>query len=238
MSLGAGALALRRVQILVSPKDVRFSEIVKKLKSRSITPLGVDEEREQSMGWCHPFSGEPDFDSAHDHMYGQAFVFGLRTDVKRIPGTYFRLQMKNALEALQKKEKGKKGQDGGGRGQSKKLRDATRDRLKLELLRGTLPSVRLTEIVWHLDNNELWILSSSQSVYDDVEKMFLETFGWPLAVYNPGTIAVDFNRMLHGLNVSLDEHLNIIPADFRAVAPAKAAGAVARVPELADTDLF
>lgn len=232
MSLGAGALALRRVQILVSPKDVRFAEILKKLKSRSITPLGIDEEREQSMGWCHPFSGEPDFDSAHDHLYGQAFVFGLRTDVKRIPGTYFRLQMKNALESLQKNEKGK------GRLQGKKLRDATRDRLKLELLRGTLPSVRLTEIVWHLDNNELWILSSSQAVYDDFEKMFLETFGWPLAVCTPGTLGVDFNRMVHGLSVPLDDHLNLVPADFRGDAAQKTGAVSSAQLSLAEADLF
>lgn len=232
MSLGAGALALRRVQILVSPKDVRFSEIVKKLKSRSITPLGVDEEREQTMGWCHPYTGEPDFDSAQDHVYGQAFVFGLRADVKRIPGTYFRLQMKNALEALQKKDKGK------GRLQGKKLRDATRDRLKLELLRGTLPSVRLTEIVWHLDNNELWILSSSQSVYDDVEKLFLETFGWPLALYNPGTLGVDFSRMLHGLSVPLDDNLNLVPADFRGDQAAVVNRTAQPRIALAETDLF
>jgi len=236
MSLGAGALALRRVQILVSPKDVQFADIVKKLKSKSIRPLGMDEEREQSLGWCHPFTGEPDFDSAHEHTYGQAFVFGLRADVKRIPGTYFRLQMKNALEVLQNKEKGK---TQGGRLQGKKLRDATRDRLKLELLRGTLPSVRLTEVVWHLDNNELWILSASQSVYDDFEKMFFETFGWSLALYNPGTLGVDFPRMLHGLNVSLDDNLNIVPADFRGDAPKRPA-LPGRTSEsaLAEADLF
>jgi hypothetical protein len=215
MSLGAGALALRRLQVLVQPKDIQFKEIVKKLKKKSISPLGPDDEREDSFGWCHPYSGEPDFDSAHEHLYDQAFVFGLRADVKRIPGTYFRLQMKNALEALQ--AKGSKRGDGG-RTQSKKLRDATRDRLKLELLRGTLPSVRLTEIVWHLDSNEIWLLSASQGVYEDFEKLFLETFGWSLVQYNAGTLGVDFNRMLHGLNVSLDENLNLSPTDFRAEA--------------------
>ncbi len=212
MSLGAGALALRRLQILVHPKDVQFKEIVKKLKKRSISPLGPDDEREQSLGWCHPYSGEPDFDDAQEHLYDQAFVFGLRADVKRIPGTYFRLQMKNALEALQAKG-ARKGDNA--RGQSKKMRDATRDRLKLELLRGTLPSVRLTEIVWHLDSNEIWLLSASQSVYDEFEKLFVETFGWGLAQYNAGTLGLDFNRMLQGMNVSLEDNLNLIPADFR-----------------------
>ncbi|MEN9809598.1 MAG: hypothetical protein RLZZ488_1165 [Pseudomonadota bacterium] len=213
MSLGAGALALRRVQILVEPKQVQFREILKKLKKRSISPLGPDDERETSTGWCHPYSGEANFDLAHEHLYEQAFVFGLRSDVKRIPGTYFRLQMKNALEALQSKGKSARGEQG--RSQGKKLRDATRDRLKQELLRGTLPSVRLTEIVWHLDSNEIWLLSASQAVYDEFEKLFVETFGWPLAQYNAGTMGVDFNRMLHGLSVSLDEHINLSPADFR-----------------------
>ncbi|MEY2986931.1 MAG: hypothetical protein RJB13_452 [Pseudomonadota bacterium] len=231
MSLGAGALALRRVQILVSPKDVRFTDIVKKLKSKSISPLSLEDEREQSSGWCHPYTGEPNFDLAHEHLYGQAFVFGLRSDVKRIPGTYFRLQMKNALDALQGKDKGQ------GRSHGKKVRDATRDRIKLELLRGTLPTVKLTEIVWHLDNNELWILSSSQSVYEEVEQLFLETFGWALAVFNPGLIGVDFNRMLHGVNVSLDDNLNLVPADFRGSGEGRLG---ARIEEkmLADADLF
>lgn len=212
MSLGAGALALRRLQILVDPKDVQFKDIIKRLKKKSISPLNLDEEREQSLGWCHPYTGEPNFDSAHEQVYDQAFVFGLRADTKRIPGTYFRLQMKNALETLQGRSKGRGEQ---GRAQSKKVRDATRDRLKQELLRGTLPSVRLTEIVWHLDNNEIWLLSASQAVYDEFEKLFLETFGWPLVQYNPGTLGVDFDRMLQGRNVVLEDHLNLSPADFR-----------------------
>jgi hypothetical protein len=90
-----------------------------------------------------------------------------------------------------------------------------------------------------MDNNELWILSASQSVYDDFEKIFFETFGWPLALYNPGTLGVDFPRMLHGLSVSLDDNLNIVPADFRGDAQ-KRAGLPGRNSEsaLAETDLF
>jgi DNA recombination-dependent growth factor C len=212
MSLGAGALSLRRLQVLVDPREVRFTDIIKKLKKRSVSPLGPDDEREQSSGWCHPFTGEANFESAHEHLYDQAFVFGLRTDVKRIPGTYFRLQMKNALESLQSKgaAKGEKS-----RTQSKKLREATRDRLRQELLRGTLPSVRLTEIVWHLDTHEIWLLSASSSVCDEFALLFEETFGWPLVHYNPGTLGLDFNQMVHGRHVPLDEHLNLSPADFR-----------------------
>ncbi|MFZ9521126.1 MAG: recombination-associated protein RdgC [Silvanigrellaceae bacterium] len=231
MSLGAGALALRRLQILVDPKDVQFKDIIKKLKKKSISPLGLEDEREQSTGWCHPYSGEANFDAAHDHVYEQAFVFGMRTDVKRIPGTYFRLQMKNALEALNAKSKAK---GEGGRGLNKKLRDATRDRLKLELLRGTLPSVRLIEIVWHLDSNELWLLSSSQAVYDEFEKLFLETFGWPLALYNPGTLGVDFDRLLRGMNVSLDDKLNLSPTDFRSEADLQRVGGISRSTDAED----
>jgi hypothetical protein len=233
MSLGAGALALRRLQILVDPKEVQFKDIIKKLKKKSISPLALEEEREQSTGWCHPYSGEGNFDAAHEHVYEQAFVFGMRTDVKRIPGTYFRLQMKNALEALHAKGKGK---GEGGRGPNKKLRDATRDRLKLELLRGTLPSVRLIEIVWHLDSNELWLLSSSQAVYDEFEKLFLETFGWALAVYNPGTLGVDFDRLLRGMNVSLDDKLNLSPTDFRSETVVQSVGGMAQ--KLDAEDLF
>ena len=217
MSIGAGALAVRRLQVMQKPFTFQFSEIVEMLQGNVISPIGVDEIKEQSMGWCHPFTGEPDLSDAQQLVYGQSFVFGMRADSKKIPGTLFRLQMRAALDVL---TKGNTGDDGDARKKrmSKKLKDAAKDRIKEELLKRSLPHIRLVEIVWHLDSNEIWLTSGSASVVGEFEKLFTETFGLPLVHKNPGTLAVDFDRVNQGLDstakASLQKLYDLVPANL------------------------
>lgn len=193
MSIGAGALAVRRVRVLRSPLETKFTWIVEKLKKHTISPVDIDEAKEHSSGWCHPFTGEASLGNADKLVFDNVFVFGLRSDSKRIPGTLFRLQLKAALESLERKA--------GGRGKSqlsKKAKDAVKDRIRAELLRRTLPSIRLVEVLWHLQSNEIWILSTSSSVLDDFEKHFNETFALPFVHLNAGTAALDFDKLEAG----------------------------------------
>lgn len=214
MSIGAGALALKRIQVLQDTRSTPLAWILEKLKAHLVSPIGMDESREQTLGWCHPYSGEPDMANAQAHVYGNAFVFGMRADSKRIPGTLFRLQMKAALESIGRGVSDESVQNEGGKGRrrvSKKIKDAARDRIRLELLKRTLPNIRLVEVVWHLDSNEIWLTSGSNAVIADFEKLFTESFGLPFVHVNPGTATVDFDRLLSGLNVSLQPLLDVVP---------------------------
>lgn len=208
MSIGAGALSLRRIRVLRSPLETKLPWIVDKLRKQLVSPITIDESKEQSSGWCHPFTGEPDFGDVHRLVYENSFVFGMRTDTKKVPGTLFRLQLKAVYEELAKSAPA----DKQGRTRlSKKMRDAARDRIKTELLKRTLPNIRLVEIVWHLDSNEVWIMSSSTGVADEFERLFNETFGVPFVHVNPGTAAVEFDRILLGQEMNLNKLLEVLP---------------------------
>lgn len=211
MSLGSGSLAIRRLKLLVPPKKTPLEWIASKLKEKLISPLDFEDTKEESTGWCHPFSGEPSFKDLHDLIYDGAFAFGFRTDKKRIPATLMKLQMKAALDAvartLPESKNGKKKI-------SKKVKDGVKDRLKEEMLRRTLPNIRLIEVVWHLDSNEIWLSSVSDSVFTAFEKLFVETFELALIQLNPGTTAIEFDRIYAGETYSLRKIMEVLPVNI------------------------
>jgi hypothetical protein len=213
MTLGTGAVSIRRIQVLENPTRTNFAWILERLSKKMISPIGIDEVREESVGWCHPFSGDPALADARDLCFDNAFVFGLRADSKKVPGTLFRLQMKAALEAL---SRGTAGEEGKAKRIPKKMKDAARDRIRYELLKHTLPAIRLFEVVWHLENNEIWIASTAKSGFDAFEKLFQETFALPVALVNPGTMCVEFGRAMHDSDYSLDRLCEITPVDILA----------------------
>jgi DNA recombination-dependent growth factor C len=196
MSIGAGSLALSRIQVLAKPGSLSLKEILKRLEEQAIQPIGIEDATEESMGWCHPHSGEPDFADARDWVTGEYLMFGLRHDQKKIPGTLYRLQLRQLLAEIERGG-GKGGRKG--RGDEEKseqsartMRDRAKERVKLELLKRTLPSIRLSEVVWQLESNEIWIASSSSSVFQAFDACFVKSFGLPYVMKNPGILGIDF----------------------------------------------
>jgi DNA recombination-dependent growth factor C len=211
MPIATGTLALKRFQILTPVKETPFSWIVERVSKAFISPIGLDDTREETAGFCHPFTGEPKIDDPKSLIYENGFLFALRTDKKKIPATYTKLQLRAALHAL-----GHEREDAQGtvRRVGKKIRDSVKDRLKEELLCSTLPSVRLIEVLWHLDSNQIWLTSSSAAVVSEFEKLFAEAFSLPLVTLNPGTIVFDFERLKLGLKVNIQPFLDVSPVSL------------------------
>jgi hypothetical protein len=220
MSIGAGSLALSRLQVLAVPGQWKPRDIVARLREHAIVPIGVDDATEESMGWCHPHTGEPDFEDAADWLVGDSLIFGLRMDSKKVPGTLYRLQLRQLMGALQETrgDRGTKSdQDGGGslrdrRDSSRRLRERAKERVKLELLKRTLPNIRLTEVVWQLQTNEIWLISASPAVFQAFDACFVRTFALPYAFRTPGTYGLDFDRILHGLPGADDDIERLVQA--------------------------
>jgi hypothetical protein len=210
MSIGAGSFTLTRFQVLEKPGSRDIKSVIQVLKDNRIVPIGMDEVRETSMGWCHPHTGEPDFQDALDWAYGEALVFGLRVDEKRVPGTLYRLQVRHLLEEIDQQHKGKTDPgEQAASGGSRRLKELARERVKMELLKRTLPSIKLVEIVWNLQNNELWVTSTSQSVLDAFDECFVHAFQLPYVRMSPGVAGLDFARLLSGTGVGHSEELRI-----------------------------
>jgi hypothetical protein len=213
MTFGAGSVSFRRIKVLEESKRVDFAWIWERLGKNLVEPIGIEETREESSGWCHPYTGEPNLEGARDLVYNDVFVFGMRTDVKKIPSTLFRLQMKAILDALQNDSK-RAGDDVRPNKIPKKVRDAARDRVRQELLKRMLPNIRLVEVGWDLQSGEIWIGSNSKAVFDSFDKLFSETFALPYVQLNPGTMAIEFSRVERDADYSLEKLFNLQPVDL------------------------
>lgn len=206
MSIGAGSFTLTRFQVLEKPGSRDIRSVLEVLKENRIAPIAMDEVRESSMGWCHPHTGEPDFQDALDWAHGEALVFGLRVDSKKVPGTLYRLQVRHLLDEIDAQHKGRTERgDYDATGGSRRLKELARERVKMELLKRTLPSIKLVEILWNLQTNELWITSASQSVLDAFDECFVQSFQLPYVRLSPGVAGLDFSRLLAGTGVEKPE---------------------------------
>jgi DNA recombination-dependent growth factor C len=211
MPIATGSFAIKRFQILSPAKEISFPWILERVQKSFISPINLDDTREETLGFCHPFSGEPKIDNPHSLIYENIFLFGLREDKKKIPATYMKLQLRAALEAL-----GHEREDSQGtvKKVGKKIRESVKDRLKEELLRSTLPSVKLIEILWHLNTNQIWLTSASPSVVAEFEKLFFDAFSLPFISINPGTASMDFESIQLGLKVNIQPYLDVSPVSL------------------------
>lgn len=211
MPIATGSFAIKRFQILSPAKDISFSWILERIQKSYISSITLDDIREEAVGFCHPFSGEAKIENSHSLIYENVFLFGMREDKKKIPATYMKLQLRAALEAL-----GHEKEDSQGivKKVGKKIRESVKDRLKEELLRNSLPSVKLTEVLWHLNTNQIWLTSASPSTVAEFEKLFSEAFSLPFISINPGTAAIDFESIQLGLKVNFQPYLDISPVSL------------------------
>ncbi|KAB8036108.1 hypothetical protein GCL60_16220 [Silvanigrella paludirubra] len=208
MPIATGSLAIKRFQILSPSKDISFQWILERVQKAFISPIDLDDTREEASGFCHPFTGEAKIDNPHSLIYENVFLFGMRSDKKKIPATYMKLQLRAALDALGHE---KEDAQGSIKKVGKKIRESVKDRLKEELLKNTLPSVKLTEILWNLKSNQIWLTSASSSVVLEFEKLFADAFELPIAVVNSGTATLDFESIQLGLNPNLQPYLDLSP---------------------------
>jgi DNA recombination-dependent growth factor C len=202
MTLGAGVLTVRRFQVLAKPSEINIPWILERMSRHFIHPLRIDEVREEALGFCHPFTGEGKIPDPYTLFYNEGFMFGLRSDKKKIPSTLFKLQLKMALETLQ---------ENSSRPLSKVQKEQVHSRIKEELLSHTLPHVRLTECVWFLHTQEIWVLAASEGVIEEFKNLFAEGFELPLVHRNSGTYGVDFESLIKGRGISLQRFLDILP---------------------------
>lgn len=157
------------------PKDFRdrYTEAVQKRRFRDID---VDADHDESHGWVtvhDPFDTE--FDPTKFH-WNQYVLLGLRHDVLRIPQTAFKLQFRRALDDyLQRsgKEKATRAEE-----------DEVREHLERQLRRRILPTIRLYEMAWHLERQEVWLFTSNKRMNESFQELFTDTFELELVPRN------------------------------------------------------
>lgn len=183
MSIGSGGVSSQRFKVLgKTPSEFNIRKV---LSEHNISPIDLEDVKEYSCGFCHPYTGSP-IDGALDTNYEEGFVFGVREDKKAVPTTTLRMRIKEAVDSMKGGDHNKK--------ISKKIRDSIRDQIKLELLTRAVPSSRIIEVIWDQDAGEIYILNSAASTANTVKMLMFNAFGLTLAPLNPGTICFDFEQ--------------------------------------------
>ena len=134
--------------------------------------------KEEVEGWCQVHNLlDTEFGDYNQWLYTDWAVFALRVDKKNLPA-------KLAKAMLEKRCQEWAAELGLERCPASR-RSELKDQLDDELLAKTLPSVKVTEVAWHLTSGWVIVHSLSEGAVERVRKRFHRTFGKRLAPWSP-----------------------------------------------------
>lgn len=191
MGISRGGVTLTRYKVSgEAPKDF-WDFVDRRIHANAFLPIDEGTE-EQAVGWC----------SIHDYLdtnFAYAsysldpyLVLGLRLDRRRVPASLIKRQHRQEVQkALALRE---------GRGLSRADREDLKEKVRLDLLRRTVPATVVLEVIWNTSNGELWVATASRGMLDIFEDLFRRTFDLQLVPRIPWLLA---NNLLPGFGVTL-----------------------------------
>jgi hypothetical protein len=211
MSFFTGTVNVARYY-MKPPRRVSRDEIVLQLQRQLISPIGLDEAREMSSGWCQYYTAEPELDDEFLGLDGtRYYLFGMRMDRKSIPGSTYRIQLKAALEGMRPSS-----DDPATKPRiPRKIKDAVRDRIKMELLKQSCPNVQVWGVLWNPETGALLTDAVAQNAKAALERLMVDTFALPFIPVNTGILGIDLNTWnTEGTAYALERRLDLTPVAF------------------------
>jgi recombination associated protein RdgC len=176
-----GSLSFTRFEVAGTPPRGFRDKYLEAVKLRAFAPLDPEREDVESAGWC--VCGRV-LDLAFDHdalFYGAELALGLRVDRWRVPAAVLRAHLETEAKQLLQK----KGQDKLGKTQRTELKQRVLTRLR----KRSLPSMRLTDLVWNLDTGVLRFWSHSPRSIETLRELFELSFGLELVQDSPWVLS-------------------------------------------------
>jgi hypothetical protein len=180
MGLLSTTTSLTRYRVEGQLNEPIMESVYQGLKQHSIADID-ENPSDQAVGWAAfqtPYQNG--FDDA-DVMFGTDFVFALRIDKKSIPAKM--IQKHIALESE------KRLKDLGREFLSANEKQAIKDMVlnKLHLKMPSTPSVY--DVVWQYEKKNLWFFSNLKGANEELETLFIKSFGLSLIRSIPYTMA-------------------------------------------------
>lgn len=179
MGVFSGTITATAYRVPVLPED--WNKVFEEMTRARFKPLDPSSAKELSMGWVlteDPFSTEFNRNAV---FYGSTLTLTLRVDQISVPGTQLKLHVQRELKERLKKE--------GREHFSRKEQEEIMEEIKFDLIRRTLPMIKLAEVVWNTDSGRAWFFSRSPSMVEPFEELFRETFGVQLYPETPYAVA-------------------------------------------------
>lgn len=158
------------------PEDYR-QLYVQRIGMHGFEKLTPEAEADSTSGWVPIDDIVGQTFQTGNVFLNQYLVLALRIDKWAIPPLLVKAALKNAERGI-KEEQGREHLSRMERGE---LLDRERARLK----RRTLPAVRVVDLCWNLDTNEMRFASASRPVNELFSDLFEKTFGMRLLPANP-----------------------------------------------------
>jgi DNA recombination-dependent growth factor C len=180
MGLLSTTTSLTRYRVEGQLDDPIIERVYQGLKEYSIADID-ENPSDQAVGWTNfqnPYQNG--FDDANV-IFGTDFVFALRIDKKSIPTKM--VQKHIALES--KKRLADMGREFLSADEKRAIKDHVINKLNLRM--PSTPSVY--DIVWQYEKKSLWMFSNLKGANEELETLFIKTFGLSLIRSIPYTMA-------------------------------------------------
>lgn len=173
----SGSMSTRKFYVRGEVPDNIRQAFEERISLRAFRPLQPEEEAEERFGWCG--LGQPsDLSPSTLSVFRDGYVtLGLRMDQYRFPSAVVQAKLQEATAEKLKRE-----------GSEKLTRPETaelKERVLLDLRRQFLPTMRMVDMVWNLDRQEVQFWSQSAGPCDKLTALFELTFGLELVGNSP-----------------------------------------------------
>jgi recombination associated protein RdgC len=196
MGLLSATTSLSRYKVNGKLKEPVLDAIAAGLKNHTIADID-DNPSDRAVGWSSfqdPF--RTNFEGS-SFVIGTSIVFALRIDKKSIPNKM--VQKHVAAESAKRLKE--LGRDFLSANEKKIIKDHVINRLSLKM-----PSTpNIYDVVWQYESGDLWFFSSLKSANEELETLFIKSFGVSLVRCIPYTLAALDSRMTAGEQDALNK---------------------------------
>ncbi len=186
MGLLSATTSLSRYKVEGTLDDPIIEKIAAGLKKNKIVDIDGNPS-DRAVGWSSfqdPY--KPDFEGSN-FMIGTSIVFALRIDKKSIPNKM--IQKHVAAESA--KRLSESGRDFLSANEKKMIKDHVINTLSLKM--PSTPNVY--DVVWQYETGDVWFFTNLKSANEELETLFIKSFGVNLVRSIPYTMAALDKRL-------------------------------------------
>ena len=175
MGAFSGSLTYRQYSVRDVVPDDHMPLFQAGIERNVFRPLDPSNDQDRSIGWCNPkFAMDLELDSS-TYVYTDYIVLAMRVDAWSIPATTLKLYTEAEVQRVMLEQKRES--------LSRYEYAEARERVTMELKRRILPTIKVIDMVWNLQQGIVRFFSSSQRSNVDFTDLFEGTFGLTLMPY-------------------------------------------------------
>lgn len=175
MGIYNGTVAFQRYLLVGGPRKLTISNLSDLIAPHKAPSLKLDQTvKAERLGWVRPLtqdSAETPLDSTHwdisDCVVEGGVLLRARAERRKVPSTLLQMIFRQKIAEHYQAS---------GKQLNRNERQALKNDLTQELMRRSLPQVSFTDILWKLEDKELYIFNRSKTACERVLQLFDETF--------------------------------------------------------------